>query len=103
MLRSGMDKDEIIATLRAHEPELRARGVTHAALFGSRARGDHDETSDIDIMIQVDETMKIGVYGYVGLKRDIGALFRDKVDVVVRDQLKPYARGTAEANAIDAF
>jgi uncharacterized protein len=33
---------------------LRARGVTHAALFGSRARGDAREDSDTDIMIEID-------------------------------------------------
>jgi hypothetical protein len=37
----GMDRDRIIATLRAHEPELRHRGIRHAALFGSvAARGN---------------------------------------------------------------
>jgi hypothetical protein len=35
-----MDRQDIIARLRENEAALRARGVTHAALFGSRARGD---------------------------------------------------------------
>jgi predicted nucleotidyltransferase len=34
-----MDKQEVIAKLREYEAELRARGVRHAALFGSIARG----------------------------------------------------------------
>jgi predicted nucleotidyltransferase len=34
-----MNGQEILAKLREHETALRARGVTHAALFGSRARG----------------------------------------------------------------
>jgi len=37
----GIDRHEIIATLKRSEPGLRARGVSHAALFGSRARGDN--------------------------------------------------------------
>ncbi len=39
------EAEEIVETLRAHRAELEAMGVRHAALFGSRARGD----SDIDI------------------------------------------------------
>ena len=45
---------------------LRARGVTHAALFGSRARGDAREDSDTDIMIEIDPEARIGVWDYVG-------------------------------------
>ena len=33
--------------------ELRSRGVTHAALFGSRARGEARADSDIDIMVEI--------------------------------------------------
>jgi hypothetical protein len=47
---------------------LRARGVTHAALFGSRARGDAREDSDTDIMIEIDPEARIGVWDYVGIK-----------------------------------
>ena len=35
-----MTKDEILATLKKAEPQLRARGVKRAALFGSQARGE---------------------------------------------------------------
>ena len=35
-----MDREDIIARLRENETALRARGVTHAALFGSRVEGD---------------------------------------------------------------
>jgi uncharacterized protein len=37
---AGVDREKIVATLRAHEPKLRRRGVRHAALFGSVARGE---------------------------------------------------------------
>src|SRR5271168_621460 len=50
----GMNRQEIIDRLRENERALRERGVTHAALFGSRARGDNRPDSDTDIMIGVD-------------------------------------------------
>jgi predicted nucleotidyltransferase len=48
-----MDKQDILTRLRENEAALKARGVTHAALFGSRARGEDRPDSDIDIMIEI--------------------------------------------------
>jgi uncharacterized protein len=98
-----MDRQEIIARLRENEAALRARGVTHAALFGSRARGDARPDSDTDIMIEIDPGARIGVYEYVGLKEFIASLFDGPVDVVNRDGLKPYVKPAATADAIYAF
>jgi predicted nucleotidyltransferase len=98
-----MDRQAIIARLRENETALRSRGVAHAALFGSRARGDERPDSDTDIMIEIDPTARIGVYEYVGLKEYIANLFDGPVDVVNRDGLKRYVRPAATADAIYAF
>lgn len=97
------DRYEILIKLRANEAALRAHGVNHAALFGSRARGDNRSDSDIDIMIEVDPIAGIGVYEYVALKAYIAALFDGPVDVVSRDGLKPYIKPAATSDAIYAF
>jgi predicted nucleotidyltransferase len=98
-----MNGQEILARLRKYEPALRARGVSHAALFGSRARGDNRPDSDIDIMIEIDPEAHVGVWGYVGLKEYIAALFDEPVDVVDREALKSYLARAATADAIYAF
>jgi len=98
-----MDSRDALATLRQHESELRARGVEHAAVFGSVARGDHRPGSDLDIMIDVAPEARLTVYGYVGLKDYIAGLFDGPVDVVTRDALKPYVRPAATTDAIPAF
>jgi len=98
-----MDRHGIIARLRENETALRARGVTHAALFGSRARGDDWPGSDIDIMIEIAPDAVQDVYAYVGLKSYIAELFAEPVDVVDRAALKPYVRPPAESDAVYAF
>jgi uncharacterized protein len=98
-----MDKQDILATLREHEAALKAQGVTHAALFGLRARGDAEPDSDIDIMIELDPAARVTMFDYVDIKEFIEGLFREPVDVVNRDGLKPLVRPQAAADAIYAF
>ena len=98
-----MDKQQILDRLRENEGALRERGVTHAALFGSRARGDNRPDSDIDIMIDIAPDAAQDVYSYVGLKSYIAGLFSGTVDVVDREALKPYVQPAATADAVYAF
>jgi predicted nucleotidyltransferase len=98
-----MTRDDVIARLRENEAALRARGVLHAVLFGSRARGDHRPDSDTDIMIEFDPRSTATIYDYVALKDYVADLFGGGVDVVDRDGLKPSLRLPAELDAIYAF
>ena len=98
-----MNRDDILATLRNHEQALRLRGVAHAALFGSVARGDNTPASDIDIMVEIEPDAPVGVFEYVGIKDYIADLFEGPVDVVSHDGLKPYIRPAVTTDAIYAF
>ena len=98
----SMNADAVLAILRKNERALRARGVRRAALFGSVARGDSRPGSDIDIMIEVEPDADIGVFEYVAIKEHIASLFADPVDVVTKENLKPFIRPAA-ADAIYAF
>lgn len=98
-----MNRQDIIARLQEHQAALRALGVTHAALFGSRARGDERPDSDTDIMVEIDPEALVGVYEYVGIKEAIAGLFEGPIDVVDRDGLKPRIRAAVTADAIYAF
>jgi hypothetical protein len=98
-----MDRDQIIGLLRAHEGDLRRRGVRRAALFGSVARDSATPTSDIDILVELDPEAPIDLYAYAGLKTYISGFFDGPVDVIDRDALKPYLRRAALTDAIYAF
>ena len=99
----SMNSSEALETLRRSEPALRGRGVRHAALFGSVARGDNHADSDIDIMIEVDPNARITVFDYVDIKEYIAKLFDERVDVVNREGLKSHVRPAVTADVIYAF
>jgi uncharacterized protein len=98
-----MNREDIVARLRQNKAALRARGVVHAALFGSRVRGDDGPDSDTDILIEFDPEADVTIYDYVALKEYIASLFEGPVDVVDRDALKPFVRVPAESEALYAF
>ena len=98
-----MNKQAIIDTLVDHKDELRARGVRHAALFGSVARDEARPDSDIDIMIEFAPDASLDIFAYVELKDLIESLLPGPVDVVNKAALKPYVGPQAVADSIYAF
>ena len=98
-----MEKQDILARLRENEAALKAQGVCHAALFGSRARGDGKQGSDIDILVEIAPEAQMDLFRYVGIVQYIEELFPDPVDVANREGLKPFVRPCIEADAIYAF
>ncbi len=98
-----MKRDQIIATLKAAEPELRKRGIRHAALFGSVARGEERPDSDIDILVEFKPGEEGSIYDYVRLKEYVAGLFEEPVDVIDRDALKPHLRAPASRDTVYAF
>ncbi len=102
-----MNRDEIIAKLRAHEPELRAAGVSSLALFGSAARDDQQGDSDIDIVVRLTSEAAGGGFAYFGrldaLNRRLGAILKRPVDVVAEPIRRDRLRRSIEKDRIIAF
>src|SRR4051812_24700950 len=98
-----MRRDEVIARLKEAEPALRARGIRRAAVFGSVARGDNNDDSDIDILVEFEAGAEGTIYEYIRLKEFVASLFDGPVDVIDGDALKPHLRAHAARDTFYAF
>ncbi len=98
-----MMRAQTIARLRAHSDALRARGATALYLFGSTARDEAHDGSDIDIFIDYDRSRKFSLLDLAGLKNFLEDELATKVDVATRDSLHPLLRDGIETSAIRVF
>ena len=74
------------------------RGGSNLRVFGSVARGDESDQSDIDLLVDLDAG--VGLVDLVGLGRELSELLGSKVDVVPGNALKPGIRDRVLAEAI---
>lgn len=94
---------EVLHTLRTHEDELRRMGVSHAAVFGSVARGEARADSDVDVLVELDRERPMGIFEYARVKLYINELLSGVGDVVNRRTLKPLLRDATLRDAVHAF
>lgn len=79
-------KDQILKILSQKKLELQGRyPISELGIFGSYARGDNNEKSDIDIL--VDFNGQIGI-GFIALAHELEDLFNQKIDLVSRRGIK---------------
>ena len=95
--------DHVIATLRAHEAELRQAGIRHLSLFGSVARGDAAEDSDIDLAAEFDPTAEMDLIRLVALERRIGDALGHAVEILAEPVENPRLRANVERDRRIAF
>ena len=74
----------IVTVLQSHATNLRRLGVTHLAIFGSRARGDHRPDSDLDVLIDYDSAGRFSLYDFVGVENFIADLTSLRVHLATR-------------------
>ena len=95
-----MTKDDVLESLRTHKPVLSERfGVTALALFGSFARDQATDSSDVDILVRFDgpATSKT----FFGIQFYIEDLLDRNVDLVTDDALRSEVRPHIERDMTD--
>ena len=93
-----MTRAEVLETLRAHRPTLAERfGVVELALFGSFARDEASDESDVDILVRFDGPATSN--SYFGVQFYIEDLLGRRVDLVtdkaLRSEFRPYVEREA--------
>jgi uncharacterized protein len=97
------ERKRVLQALRRHENELRARGVTRLALFGSTARGEMGPGSDVDLLIEVDAASRFGLFAFLDLKNDLARLLGRPVDLAFPDAMLPRLRAAVLREAVEVF
>ena len=95
--------EQVIATLRAHELELRQAGIRRLSLFGSVARGDAESDSDVDLAAELDPEAHIGLFALGALERRLAELLGRKVDLLPEPVEKPRLRANIDRDRQRAF
>ena len=99
-----MNRDEAIHNLQKHRIELVERfGVKSLALFGSVARNEARNASDVDLLVEFDER-PISLFDLAGLRQRLAeVLCVENVDLVMRDSIYPALREDIFGEAIDVL
>jgi uncharacterized protein len=98
------ERARVLRVLREHEAELRAQGVTRLRLFGSIARGDAGPNSDVDLIVDIDRSIRFSLLDLVGLRDFLRDLLGRNVDVgTTVAKMRPRMRQRFEADAIEVF
>jgi predicted nucleotidyltransferase len=97
-----MTRADIIAELRSRAPDIRALGATSLYLFGSAARGQADETSDVDMFVDYDPE-RFGFVELIRLREQLSRALGRPADLTTREGLHPLLRASIEAEAVKVF
>jgi predicted nucleotidyltransferase len=100
MSTAATRRDDILLALRSARPLLDSFGVAHLSLFGSFARDEAREDSDVDLL--VDFVRPIGMFDFVRLQRELGLQVGRPVELVTRAALKPQLRDRILAELVIA-
>lgn len=98
-----MNRDEALTILRRLRAPLEARGIAHAAIFGSVARGDETDRSDVDVVVTPANGARLDLIDLGGVQTLLDEQFGTDVDVVVEPVRKAELRITISKDRVDAF
>jgi len=97
-----MTRADIIAALRNQAPDIRSLGATSLYLFGSAARGDARDDSDVDLFVDYDPE-RFSFVELIRLRQRLSHILGRTADLTTREGLHPLLRSAIEAEAVKVF
>ncbi len=97
-----MTREEAISRLKAREAEFKRLGVEHLFLFGSTARGEAHDGSDVDLFFDHPEG-SLGLFELMDVKEAAARFLGCDADVMTRRSLHPLLKRGIEASAVQVF
>lgn len=98
-----MRRDEVIEHLKQHERALRALGAASLYLYGSHARSEAREDSDVDLFFDRDPNRRISLMELIELKFLAEQILGTEVDIGTRTSLHPVFKPEIERSALRVF
>jgi len=94
-----MNRGQVLSLLNQHREDIQRRfAVKHLALFGSAARDEMHEGSDVDVLVEFEGPATFD--GYMDLKFYLENLFKTSVDLVTEKGVKPRMRPIIQRDLI---
>jgi uncharacterized protein len=97
-----MNRADVIRLLKRHEADLKGLGIEHLFLFGSVARDDAKDQSDIDLFFD-HARGQLGVYELMDVKEHAQRILGRRTDIMTRASLHPVLRKKIEESALRVF
>ncbi len=98
-----MTRDEATTELVRHTDALRDRGARAAFVYGSTARDEARDDSDIDIFIDIEPGRKFSLLDLVGMQRYLAEELGVEIDLTTRSSLHPKLKEQIESEAVRIF
>lgn len=97
-----VDLEEVLHIVAEHRDEFVAMGVRELSVFGSVARGESIEASDVDVLVDFQQRVTVSFFRICKLRYRLEELLGLPVDVVTTSGLRPEIRDEVLSEAVRA-
>ncbi len=95
--------DTAVTLLRTHAETFRMLGVVRMDVFGSVARGEATEGSDVDLIVDLDPDARVSLFDLMDMEERSAAILGVPVDLMTRKSLKPRIAKAVAREAVNVF
>ena len=100
-VKQQLKTETVLERIRLHAEQLGDLGVTSLDLFGSVARDEANQNSDVDLLVELEET--VGFFEFFQIKHYLEELLGCPVDLGTKDSLKEHLREAVFQDVISVF